>query len=386
MQKYRHYNLRSQHTFHIDVLADDFIVLESEEEIREFVRDLPARTLFLGGGSNVLFLKDYQGTVVRIANRGIRMMQEDGDEVLVSAAAGEEWDGFVEFCAERGWGGLENLSGIPGTVGSSPIQNIGAYGTELKEHFHSLHAIDLDTCSDLILTADQCRFGYRDSIFKRELKGRAIITEVTFRLKKKAEPNLSYQALANKFRDVPVEEIGLQKIREAVLEIRNSKLPDPQLLGNAGSFFKNPVVGQDKIEELKEKFPGIVYFESQSARKAGGPGDRGTGGPGDKGTKGPRDRGTRRQGDQETGGQGDDMTADCRLSTADWKLAAGWLIEQCGWKGYREGDAGVHKDQALVLVNYGAATGQEIFDLSEKIRVSVQEKFGVALEREVNII
>jgi UDP-N-acetylmuramate dehydrogenase len=268
-------------------------------------------------------------------------------------AAGEEWDDLVGYTVGQGWSGLENLSGIPGLVGSSPIQNIGAYGTELKDHFESLEGINLCTGEAFTYDAEHCQFGYRDSIFKRALKGRTVITHVTFRLLKKPVFNLAYAALKQKLDLLPPGDLTLQQVRQAVLEIRSSKLPDPIAIGNAGSFFKNPVVRQGQLEELKKSYPGIVFFEVP--------------GSGFQVPVSPN-------------------TADCRPLTADSKLAAGWLIEQCGWKGFREGDAGVHRDQALVLVNYGQAKGMEILELAGRIQRSVKEKFGVALEKEVNII
>jgi len=354
------------------------MILETLEDVIEFAgkwnvpnrrvdRPVDPTVLILGGGSNVLFVNDFHGTVVKIDTKGIRIMEEDDDHVLVQASAGEEWDGVVSFCVERGWGGLENLSGIPGNVGSSPIQNIGAYGTELKDHFHSLSAIEIRSGKKINYDKEECRFGYRDSIFKKDLKGRVIITVVTFHLTKKPIPNLSYEVLARKFQGIPEEDISIQQIRDEVLHIRASKLPDPKILGNAGSFFKNPIVGEAKLEELRGKFPGILYFINPP----------------------PCPLPNIREGDggwvKETRNH-ELRTANRELRTANFKLAAGWLIEQCGWKGYREGDAGVHKDQALVLVNYGHATGKQIYDLSEKIRISVLERFGVELEREVNVI
>ena len=359
MKIFRNHNLKPYHTFGIDVKADEFIVLETRDDIIEFINRrgdrLVDRTLILGGGSNVLFTGDFHGTVVKIDTRGIEIIEEIGDEILIRVAAGEDWDGLVHYSTSRGWGGLENLSGIPGNAGSSPIQNIGAYGSELKDVFHSLKAFELAGGKELEFNLEDCRFGYRDSIFKRELKGKVIITEIILRLNKKAPLNLSYQALAQKFDGIPEREINIQKVRDAVLQIRASKLPDPRIVGNAGSFFKNPVIGHSSLVKIQEKFPGVVFFVSQQSAVSG----------------------------QQLNIVG---ATDLRPETGvRYKLAAGWLIEQCGWKGFREGDAGVHKDQALVLVNYGNATGKQISDLSEKIRQSVKDKFGIELEREVNI-
>jgi UDP-N-acetylmuramate dehydrogenase len=345
MKIFSHHSLKSYNTFGIEAFAREFAEVNSLEDLHKLV-DIhmnEIKPLFiLSGGSNILFTGDISALVIKMNTLGKEVIKENDDEVYLRVAAGEDWDGLVEYCVDKGWGGLENLSGIPGLVGSSPIQNIGAYGAELKDAFESLEAVNICTGETTAYDAEQCQFGYRHSIFKRALKGRVVITHVVFRLKKKPLFNLSYQALKQKLEQLPDQEITLQMVREAVLQIRASKLPDPKVIGNAGSFFKNPVVSQSQLEALKTSFPGIVSFEAPPA--------------------------------------------DCRLPTAGFKLAAGWLIEQCGWKGYRGGDAGVHKDQALVLVNYGNASGLEILDLAGKIQRSVMEKFGIMLEREVNVV
>lgn len=335
---YNH-SLLQFNTFGIEALAREFIEVGTDDELRHLVehqKTASKQMMFLGGGSNILFTGDYQGTIIKISTSGIEVVDENKDTVLLKVAAGENWDDLVEYCVDKGWCGLENLSGIPGQVGSSPIQNIGAYGSELKDHFESLDGINLCTGERFTYDADHCQFGYRDSIFKRALKGRVVITHVTFRLEKRPLFNLTYQGLKQKFENIPAEEINLKRIREVILETRASKLPDPKMLGNAGSFFKNPMVTGKQMDELKERYPGIAYFPSGESGR--------------------------------------------------FKLAAGWLIEQCGWKGFREGDAGVHKDQALVLVNFGKATGMDILILAGKIQRSVSDKFGIILEREVNVI
>jgi UDP-N-acetylmuramate dehydrogenase len=355
MEILQNHPLLTYNSFGIDVTAKEFVEIFQEEDLKYFIKSsqIGSKQIFiLGGGSNILFTGDYSGTVVKIGTRGMEVIKEDDEEVQLRVAAGEDWDGLVEYCVEKGWGGLENMSGIPGQVGSSPIQNIGAYGAELKDHFESLEAINRCTGETIHYKADRCRFGYRDSVFKRALKGRVVITHVVFRLEKKPVFNLSYQALKQKLEHLPEKDITLKKVRETVLRIRSSKLPDPKVIGNAGSFFKNPVINFSQLEKLKESFPGIVYFKVSEFQGSNVP---------------------------ESNVQGD-------LSTADFKVAAGWLIEQCGWKGFRAGDAGVHKDQALVLVNYSKATGREILDLAGKIQHSVMEKFGIELEREVNVI
>lgn len=347
MEIIRHYPLKKCNTFGIEVFADAFAEVQTTGELLDILSSGSVQSrklLFLGGGSNILFLGDFKGMVVKIGMKGLEIIAEDDDIVRIRVAAGEDWDGLAGYCAGKGWGGLENLSGIPGQTGSSPIQNIGAYGTELKDHFISLEAIN--TCNGELTRYDreQCRFGYRDSIFKRALKGRMVITHVVLELRKKPEFNLSYQALRQHLSALPDNGLSVMKVREAVLAIRASKLPDPKTLGNAGSFFKNPVVSREKLDQLKERFPAIVYFDAPALASA---------------------------------------SVDAGRPI---KLAAGWLIEQCGWRGHRKGDAGVHKDQALVLVNHGHATGLEIMSLSEDIRKSVMQKFGVELEREVNVI
>lgn len=333
-------SLKEFNTFGIEAFAKSFASIDDQRELVEFFRERQsnlARLFILGGGSNVLFTGDYDGTLVRIATKGMTVVGEDDRHVFLQVAAGEDWDELVSFCVAQGWGGLENLSGIPGQAGSSPIQNIGAYGTELKDHFVSLEAINRCTGEITVMDAERCQFGYRDSIFKRALKDRMVIISVTFRLDKVPVFNLEYQALRQRFSARSGDELTLDLVRSAVLDIRSSKLPNPKALGNAGSFFKNPVVSRDTLKSLLDLYPGMVYFEI----------------PG---------------------------------RNTPVKLAAGWLIEHCGWKGHREGEAGVHNEQALVLVNYGRATGLEILGLSEKIRASVFEKFGVMLEREVNVV
>jgi len=358
MKIFPDHSLKPYNTFGMDVCAREFISLDYDDELVDFFKSQVSRhgsVIILGGGSNILFTGDLSATVVKINTKGMEIIGEDEQSIHLKVSAGEDWDELVSFCVANGWGGLENLSGIPGQVGSSPIQNIGAYGAELKDHFLSLEARNRCTGETVYFDADRCQFGYRNSIFKGSLRDRMLITHVTFQLKKRPVFNLGYAALQQKLGHLPLAELSLEMVREAVLGIRRSKLPDPEVLGNAGSFFKNPVVSREKLDSLKGQFPGIVYFEgSQFAVRSS----------------------------QEF----NQLTGNCELLTANYKLAAGWLIEQCGWKGYREGDAGVHQDQALVLVNYGKATGREILALSEKIRASVFDKFSVGLEREVNVI
>lgn len=331
-------SLLTFNTFGIDVNARHFSEVFSPGDLKEVFESHPSAShphLVLGGGSNILFTSDFPGLVIKVSLKGIEVVEENESEVLVKAAAGEDWDQFVSYCVLHGWGGLENLSQIPGQVGSSPIQNIGAYGAELKDCFESLEAWGKSSGQIRQFSAEACRFGYRDSIFKREARGKYVILSVSFRLGKKSHKlKLGYGAIQAEFQNRGISQPTIADVREVICSLRRSKLPDPHVTGNAGSFFKNPVVEQSVFELLKAEYPGLVAFP-------------------DKG---------------------------------GMKLAAGWLIEKAGWKGFREGDAGVHPRQALVLVNYGNANGLEIAALSEKIKDSVRKMFGVELETEVNII
>lgn len=289
--------------------------------------------LILGGGSNVLFTHDVDGWVMRNEIPGIDAL-EDGEEVLVSAGAGENWHGFVMHCLDKGWYGLENLSLIPGSVGASPMQNIGAYGVEIATVFDSLEAWDMEDRKVVRFYKGDCHFGYRESYFKKEGRGRFVILRVTYRLSRKAHLHTAYGAIKEELERMGVQDPGPRDVSNAVIHIRRSKLPDPNVTGNAGSFFKNPTVPPTQFDQLKQDHPEIVGYPSPD------------------------------------GGV---------------KLAAGWMIERAGWKGFRRGDAGCHPKQALVLVNYGEATGKEIWQLSQDILDDVYRKFGVHLEREVNI-
>jgi UDP-N-acetylmuramate dehydrogenase len=290
--------------------------------------------LVLGGGSNLLFTKDFKGLVIKVSIPGISSVVEE-DDVIVTAGAGVIWNDFVNYCVNSGFAGVENLSLIPGTVGASPIQNIGAYGVELKDVFHSCTAYEIATAEERIFNFADCKFGYRDSIFKNELKGQYIITAVSFKLNTKARINTQYGAIQTALLDRKIVHPTIADISRVVSEIRVSKLPDPSTIGNAGSFFKNPVIAHLQFEELAGKFPDVVHYPA----------------------------------------------ADDKV-----KLAAGWLIEQCGFKGKVVGHTGTWKNQALVLVNHGAATGQEVYTFSEQIINTVFNRFGVMLEREVNIL
>lgn len=333
-----HVSLKKYNTFGIDISARYFAEIHSPESLPVIFsgKTVPTpRHMVLGGGSNVLFTGDFDGLIVRMCNKGRQVVEEQPGALLLKVQAGEEWDELVAWCVDQGWGGLENLSLIPGQAGTSPMQNIGAYGVELKDVFHSLEAFEKSSGQTRVFGPGDCRFGYRDSYFKREGRDRFVITSVCFRLSTgKHRVHTGYQALAMELEQRGVRHPGIREVRDAVIGIRQKKLPDPENLGNAGSFFKNPVVSLQAFRHLQAVHPGIVAFP-------------------DKG---------------------------------GMKLAAGWLIEQAGWKGYRKGDAGVHDRQALVLVNHGNASGKEILDLGMAVRASVQAEFGVDLEPEVNIV
>ncbi|MFT3705489.1 MAG: UDP-N-acetylmuramate dehydrogenase [Agriterribacter sp.] len=342
MQIQENIPLKQYNTFGIQAYAQYFSKLESTDELLQLLEQKKSVPVtILGGGSNILFTQDVRGLLLKNEIRGIEEVGEDDTDVFVRAGAGENWHHFVQYCISRGWAGLENLSLIPGNVGASPMQNIGAYGVELKNVFNSLTAFHLQDKELHTFTAGDCDFGYRESVFKNKYKGEYVITDVSFRLHKKPVFHLDYGAIKDELEKMKIDELTIQAVSQAVINIRSSKLPDPAVIGNAGSFFKNPSVQEKYFLQLKEHFPGIIGYNNN------------------------------------------DGTV---------KLAAGWLIEHCGpdevtsWKGYRRGEAGCHAKQALVLVNYGNATGKEIYALSTGILESVQHKFGVTLEREVNIL
>ncbi|MDP4213865.1 MAG: UDP-N-acetylmuramate dehydrogenase [Bacteroidota bacterium] len=328
-------SLLPYNSFHIEARAEHFVSITNEDQLKEILeKEAGKAILVLGGGSNILFTKDVKGWVLKMDIGGIEEIKEDEQHVYVRAGAGENWHSFVLYSISRNWAGLENLSLIPGNVGAAPIQNIGAYGVELKDVFYELQAYDRKNRKVYTFGLNDCAFGYRDSFFKSAEKNRYIILNVTFVLNKVPVLNTSYGAIRAELEQMEVRTPSIRSVSQAVINIRKSKLPDPAEIGNAGSFFKNPVVDQQLFLSLSKAFPDMPAY--------------------------PHEEGS-------------------------VKLAAGWLIEQCGWKGYRKGDAGVHQLQSLVLVNYGHATGKEIFDLGEAVAGSVKKKFGVVLEREVNV-
>lgn len=331
-------SLKPFNTFGIEARARYFVGLKTDDEIRNLINDNIFRygkIQILNGGSNTLFTDNFDGLVVKLATQGITKVDEDENHVYLQAKAGVNWHAFVSFCIENNYEGLENLSLIPGNVGAAPIQNIGAYGVEQKDCFFSLEAIELSTGQIRIFNHHDCKFDYRNSIFKQQFKDKYLILSVIYRLNKNPEFNITYGAIKSELAKMGINEITIKTISQAVCNIRSSKLPDPEKIGNAGSFFKNPLVTNEKYLQLTQNFPGIVGFPSNDG---------------------------------------------------NYKLAAGWLIENLGWKGFRRGDAGVCETQALVLVNYSKAKGFEIVSLATEIMDSVKSRFGIELEMEVNIV
>jgi len=331
------FSLKNNNTFGISAIAKHYLTVDSAENLILFFKEnnteLNESRLFLGAGSNLLFINNFDGIVINPEMAGIHIILENKDSAIVEAEAGVVWDYFVEWCVERGFGGVENLSLIPGNVGAVPVQNIGAYGIEAESVISEVKGINLNTLEIKSFSHDECEFGYRTSLFKVELKERFIVTSVIFHLTKKPEFHLEYGALKTEV--LKSGKINLQNIRKAVISIRESKLPDPSKVGNAGSFFKNPVVSEAIGSALKNSYPDIPVYPAGSGLV---------------------------------------------------KLAAGWLIEKAGWKGKSVGNAAVHHKQALVIINKGGASGKEIFELSEMIVKDVLQKFNIELEREVLVI
>lgn len=337
LQIQRNVSLKNFNTFGVECHANYFVEINHRDELDELFLDpqwKEMKRLVLGGGSNMLFINDFDGLVIRINIRGIEH-RINHNEVFIEAGAGEVWNDLVNFCVTRGYAGLENLSLIPGSVGASPVQNIGAYGVELKDVFHSCCAFEIATGKFKTFTKEACKFGYRESIFKSELKDRHIIVSVKLQLSLVPSFNLKYGAIEEELSKRNITSPTIKDVSQVVSHIRVAKLPDPSTIGNAGSFFKNPVIDDKTFEMIKSKFPDIVHYPAGSH---------------------------------------------------EVKLAAGWLIEQCGWKGKIAGNTGTWKNQALVLVNHGNATGSEVYTLSSEIINSVYTRFGILLQREVNII
>ncbi|HIA06934.1 MAG TPA: UDP-N-acetylmuramate dehydrogenase [Flavobacteriales bacterium] len=330
-------SLKRLNSFGIDASARYFVEVADQEEVAAFVSEphfADQPLLILGGGSNLLLRHNFEGVVLKVGFSGIELLLEDNDHYYLEVGAGENWHGLVMHCVANGYAGIENLSLIPGNVGAAPMQNIGAYGVELQDVFEKLEATEIRSGEYREFSIDECQFRYRDSVFKNELQGKYVITSVTLRLSKSAQLNTSYGAIEEELEAMNIGEVDINSISQAVINIRNSKLPDPDVLGNAGSFFKNPIISEEEFLQLRSEYSDVVSY------------------PADTGVK----------------------------------IAAGWLIDQCGWKGKRIGNAGVHENHALVLANYGNATGDEIYKLSEEILNSVRTKFKITLEREVNVV
>lgn len=332
----QNYSLKPYNTFGMDVPAEYFTILNHLSQIEAYAQDenLPKKKAVIGGGSNILLTKPVTGLLIKNELKGITVVEENDEHVWLQVNAGEVWHDLVLHTIDHNWGGLENLSLIPGCVGASPMQNIGAYGVEVKDTIDEVTAWHWEENRFIVLKNKDCRFGYRDSIFKQELKDKTLITAVLFRLNKHPQLNTHYGAIRQQLETMGVQEPSIKSVSDAVIAIRSSKLPDPKKIGNSGSFFKNPTLPKQVFENLQTNYPTIAAY---------------------------------------------------KVNDHEMKIAAGWLIEQCGWKGYRNGDAGVHEQQALVLVNYGSANGKAIYDLSSEIVQSVKEKFGIELEREVQI-
>ena len=337
MDKYNNHSLLPYHTFGMDVKTSVFIEYTSVDELKQILQQenlSEKKWLHIGGGSNLLFTGDYEGVILHSAIKGTEIVHEDDESVHVRVGAGEVWDDFVAYAVNQGWYGAENLSLIPGEVGASAVQNIGAYGMEAKDLIVKVEALDVTTGNDSVFTNTECRYAYRESIFKKEWKGRYIITYVTYRLSKTPQFHLEYGNVKGELEKQGCE-LTLKNVRDVIIRIREAKLPDPKVQGNAGSFFMNPVIPRMQYESLLAKYPEMPHYKVDE----------------------------------------------------EWvKVPAAWMIDRCGWKGKRMGNAGVHDKQALVLVNCGGATGQEIITLSQYIQQSVYESFGIAIVPEVNFI
>ncbi|MCK9612813.1 MAG: UDP-N-acetylmuramate dehydrogenase [Bacteroidales bacterium] len=331
-------SLKPYNTFGIDVKARNFIEIKNDNDFIELlgsdiINKMPL--LLLGGGSNILFTKDFEGLVAHIANKGIIRVDENTDTITLEAAAGELWEDLMTYCVANGYYGLENLTGVPGQVGSCPIQNIGAYGTEVKDSILEVKCLDLKNKQKISLAKKDCRFGYRDSIFKHELKGKVVITSIVFTLSKKSSYNLTYSGVREEVKRISPEGITLQAVSKAIQNIRERKIPCTKKLGSAGSFFKNPVITKKLFNQLQQEHPNIVFYKT---------------------------------------------------GEESYKVSAAWLIEQCGWKGYRKVETGVYEKQPLILINYGKASGKDVLELAQEIQKSILSQFNLELTPEVNIL
>ena len=332
------YPLLKLNTFGVDVKAKYFTSINTINELIELTKtnlfkDL--ELLILGGGSNILFTKDFDGLVILNNIKGKEIIDQNQQSIFLKIGAGENWHELVMYCVDNGWGGIENLSLIPGNTGTAPMQNIGAYGVEIKETFIELEALEISSGKIVKFNNSDCEFGYRESVFKNKMKNQYIILNITLELKKNPVLNINYGDVKAILESQNIKNPGIKEVSNAIISIRQSKLPDPKKIGNSGSFFKNPIVSLNQLQLIKKKYPNVINYE---------------------------------------------------INENEFKIAAGWLIERAGWKGKKFNNYGVHEKQALVLVNYGLANGMEIFELSEKIILDIKDKFGITLEREVNII
>ena len=332
------YPLLKLNTFGVDVKAKYFTSINTINELIEVTntnvfKDL--ELLILGGGSNILFTKDFDGLVILNNIKGKEIIDQNQQSIFLKIGAGENWHELVMYCVDNGWGGIENLSLIPGNTGTAPMQNIGAYGVEIKETFIELEALEISSGKIVKFNNSDCEFGYRESVFKNKMKNQYIILNITLELKKNPVLNINYGDVKAILESQNIKNPGIKEVSNAIISIRQSKLPDPKKIGNSGSFFKNPIISLNQLELIKKKYPNVVNYE---------------------------------------------------INENEFKIAAGWLIERAGWKGKKFNNYGIHEKQALVLVNYGLANGMEIFELSEKIILDIKDKFGITLEREVNII
>ena len=332
------YPLLKLNTFGVDVKAKYFTSINTINELIELTKtnvfkDL--ELLILGGGSNILFTKDFDGLVILNNIKGKEIIDQNQQSIFLKIGAGENWHELVMYCVDNGWGGIENLSLIPGNTGTAPMQNIGAYGVEIKETFVELEALEISSGKIVKFNNSDCEFGYRESVFKNKMKNQYIILNITLELKKNPVLNINYGDVKAILESQNINNPSIKEVSNTIISIRQSKLPDPKIIGNSGSFFKNPIVSLNQLEFIKKKYPNVVNY---------------------------------------------------KINENEFKIAAGWMIERAGWKGKKFNNYGVHEKQALVLVNYGLANGMEIFNLSEEIILDIKDKFGITLEREVNII
>ena len=332
------YPLLKLNTFGVDVKAKYFVSINTVNELIELTKtkvfkDL--QLLILGGGSNILFTKDFDGLVILNSIKGKEIIDQTQESIFLKIGAGENWHELVMYTVDNGWGGIENLSLIPGNTGTAPMQNIGAYGVEIKETFVELEALEISSGKIVKFNNSDCEFGYRESVFKNKMKNQYIILNITLELKKNPVLNINYGDVKAILESQNINNPSIKDVSDAIISIRQSKLPDPKIIGNSGSFFKNPIVSLNQLELIKKKYPNVVNY---------------------------------------------------KINENEFKIAAGWMIERAGWKGKKFNNYGVHEKQALVLVNYGLANGMEIFNLSEEIILDIKDKFGIKLEREVNII